>query len=90
MDRPAVSRLRRIAGIVLMAGGAVLFLASSCPYLMAIGDYFDLIAPWSGTCPDSFHIKALLIGAVVIAVAGQRLFSGRDLRTGEKPKPAED
>ncbi len=69
MDRPAVSRLRQIAGIALLAVGAGLFVGASCPYLVAIADTFDWIAPWSATCPDAFRIKALLIVVALFGVA---------------------
>lgn len=86
----AVSRLRRIAGVASMLAGGGLLAAASCPYLVAIGDYFDLIDAWNATCPDSLHRKALLVAAVVIGVIGQRLYSGRHLGSGEKPKAPED
>lgn len=75
---------KRILGIALMLCGAAAFAASFCPYLLAVADYFAIDALWGATCPDSFHTKALLIGGVVLAVVGQRLQSGRNLRTGAK------
>jgi hypothetical protein len=90
MEPARVSRLRRVAGAGLMLAGGGLFVASSCPYLLAIADYFDLVDAWNATCPDALHVKMLLIAGIVVGVIGQRLYSGRDLRTGEKPKIAED
>lgn len=76
--------VKRLLGIILMLCGGALFAGSLCPYLLAIADYFAIAELWGATCPDSFRTKALLIGGVVIAVLGQRLTSGRNLRTGEK------
>ena len=76
--------VKRILGVVLMLCGSALFVGSACPYLLAIADYFAIAELWDTTCPDSFHTKALLIGGVVVAVIGQRLTSGRNLRTGAK------
>lgn len=75
---------KRILGGVLMLCGGALFAGSLCPYLLAIADYFEISELWGVTCPNSFRTKALLISGVVIAVIGQRLFSGRNLRTGAK------
>ena len=78
--------VKRLLGVILMLCGGALFIGSLCPYLLAIADYFAIAELWGLTCPDSFHAKALLIGGVVVAVIGQRLFSGRSLRTGAKLK----
>lgn len=75
---------KRILGGVLMLCGGALLVGSACPYLLAIADYFAIAELWGVACPDSFRTKALLISGVVIAVIGQRLYSGRNLRTGEK------
>jgi hypothetical protein len=80
-------RLKRLGGLLLMPIGLVLILASFCETWLAIADYFDILELWGATCPGRFHSKALLIGGVVIAVIGQRLYSGRDLKTGKKPEP---
>lgn len=77
--------LRRVSGLVLMPIGVVLMIASTCDWLLAIADYFDIAQLWGAHCPNAFHAKALLIGGVVIAVLGQRLYSGRNLKTGTKP-----
>ena len=80
---------RRAAGAVLMLAGAGLIVASACPYLLAIADYFAIEELWGARCPDALHLKAALIAGVAVAVIGQRLFSGRDLRTGKKPEAGE-
>jgi hypothetical protein len=77
--------MKRICGVALMPIGLVLVLASFCDTWLAIGDYFTITELWGVTCPDRFHSKALLIAGVMIAVLGQRLYSGRDLKTGKKP-----
>jgi hypothetical protein len=82
-------RLRRLLGIVLMPAGLVLIVASGCTTILAIADYFAIEQLWGATCPDALRTKALLIAGVVIAVLGQRLFSGRNLRTGAKPEQAD-
>lgn len=76
--------MKRILGIVLMLCGGALLVGSACPYLLAVADYFAITELWGVTCPNSFQTKALLIGGVVVAVIGQRLNSGRNLRTGAK------
>ena len=82
-------RVRRISGLGLMPVGVVLILASFCDTWLAIAGYFDIVELWDATCPDRFHSKALLIAGAVIAVIGQRLYSGRNLKTGEKAKTDE-
>jgi hypothetical protein len=77
--------MRRVIGLVLMPAGLALMFASGCAYWLALADYFGITATWGMTCPDAFRTKALLIGGVMIAVLGQRLFSGRNLKTGAKP-----
>ena len=76
--------VKRILGGVLMLCGGALFAGSLCPYFLAIADYFAIVEVWGTTCPDSFQTKALLIGGIVVAGIGQRLYSGRNLRTGAK------
>jgi hypothetical protein len=82
----SVSLARRSAGLVLIAAGAVLLVLSACPYEQAILDYFDLSEVWPGRCAGEIGEKAFLVGGVVVAVLGQRLASGRNLRTGAKPE----
>jgi hypothetical protein len=77
--------VRRILGLVLLPIGLALIVASTCDWLLAIADYFDITQAWGATCPDAFRAKALLIAGVMVAVIGQRLYSGRDLKTGVKP-----
>lgn len=72
-------------GLVLMPAGLALMLASGCAYWLALADYFGVTEVWNMTCPDAFRTKVLLIGGVMIAVLGQRLYSGRNLKTGAKP-----
>ena len=62
---------------------------SACPTVLAIADYFSIAELWGTTCPDSFWTKLYIIGGVVVAVVGQRLYSGRNLRTGEKAEAAD-
>lgn len=77
--------MRRVIGLVLMPAGLALMLASGCAYWLALADYFGITVVWNMTCPDAFRTKVLLIGGVMIAVLGQRLYSGRDLKTGARP-----
>jgi hypothetical protein len=79
-------QLRRVLGLVLMPAGLLLMVSSGCAYWLALADYFGVTETWGMTCPDAFRTKALLIGGVMIAVLGQRLYSGRDLRTGARPQ----
>lgn len=85
MTAPPVPHWRRIAGVVLLPIGAALVIASSCPTLLAIADYFVIEAAWGMTCASEWTLKAYLIAGVMLAVLGHRLYSGRSLRTGAKP-----
>lgn len=78
--------LKRSAGLALMSAGIATIIASACDTWLAIAGYFDIPELWGMTCPGRFASKAMLIGGVVIAVIGQRLYSGRDLKTGKKPE----
>ncbi|GAA0565154.1 hypothetical protein [Rhizomicrobium electricum] len=81
--------MRRVVGLILMPAGLALMLASGCAYWLALADYFGITELWGMTCPDAIRTKALLIGGLMIAVLGQRLYSGRDLKTGKKPDAEE-
>lgn len=85
MTATAVPRWRRIAGAVLMPIGVGLLIASACPILLAVADYFVIEAAWGMTCASEWALKGYLIAGVMVIVLGHRLFSGRSLRTGAKP-----
>ncbi len=81
-----VSWPRRALGAVLFLAGLASVVWSFCPFVVAALDYFGLIDSWTVTCPSRVKSQVFLIAGFVVFLIGHRLFSGRSLKTGEKPE----
>lgn len=77
---------RRALGAAAFLAGIASIGWSFCPFVVAFLDYVGLIDSWTVACPSKIRSQIFLIGGFLVFLVGHRLFTGRNLRTGEKPE----